>query len=252
MSNSVGYDVFKLGFQISPIILTNGIAANVPGGLLPIISITEAANFVTGLLSGGPGDLDSLDNFFAHFEVIPGGSLIRNEIGEYPFANQQVAANAIVVQPNSVSLRMICPVKSPGGYTAKLATITALQNALAQHNISGGTYTVATPSFIYTDCVMLSMTDLGPDDSKQVQRTWQLDFRKPLVTLAAATGAQNSLLSRISAQVPVTGDPPPYSGLGPAVGNPASGVGPSVVPASTYLFGSGVSGAATSIGNPGP
>jgi hypothetical protein len=47
-----GLAVFKLAFQLSPILLCNGIATDIPGGVLPIIAITEASHFVLGLLSG--------------------------------------------------------------------------------------------------------------------------------------------------------------------------------------------------------
>ena len=150
---------FRLGFEISPVILTGGVATNIgPGGVLPIVSITESINFLTGLLSGG-GDL-SLDDFFAHFQPLPGSTLAENQIGAYPFANQSVAANAIIAQPLRVSLQMFCPVKSSLGYAAKLATMSALQAVLAQHNAMGGTYTVATPSYIFTNCILLSLKDV--------------------------------------------------------------------------------------------
>lgn len=236
---SLGRDAFKLAFEISPIILTGGVASSIPGGMLPIISITEAANFVTGLLSGG-GALD-LDRFFAHFVPIPGGTLVDNAIGEYPFANQQVAANAIIVGPRRISLRMICPSKSTGGYAAKLATFTALEAVIARHNISGGTYTVATPAFLYTDLVMLSLRDATTGETKQAQSEWQWDFKKPIVTSSDAQQAQNSLMSKISAGTPFD-SAPTWSGLPPSVGLPSSGVAPSIVPALTPLAGGAVSG----------
>lgn len=232
--------VFKLGFEISPVILTNGIATNIPGGMLPIVSITEAANFVTGLLDGG--SVLSLDNFFAHWLPIPGGTLANNQIGMYPFANQTVAANAIIAQPLQISMRMICPVKSSGGYAAKLVTISALQAALAMHNNMGGTYTVATPSFLYTNCVLLGMKDItGGGESKQLQTEWQFDFLQPLVALADAQSAMNGLMSKISSGTPISGDPA-WSGLEPSVGVPPSGAAPSLIPAATQLSGSSAAG----------
>jgi hypothetical protein len=225
--------VFKLGFEISPVILTNGIAENIPGKMLPIVSITEAANFVTGLLDGG--SVLSLDNFFAHWVPIPGSTLANNQIGQYPFANQTVAANAIIAQPLQISMRMICPVKTSGGYAAKLVTISALQAALASHNNSGGTYTIATPSFLYTNCVMLGMKDISNGQSKQVQTEWQFDFLQPLVALADAQSALNGLMSKISGGTPISGDPTWSS-----IGTPAAT--PSLVPAATPLSGISVGG----------
>jgi hypothetical protein len=41
-------DIYKLGFEISPIILQNGIAQNMPGNILPIVLLTQPASFVNG------------------------------------------------------------------------------------------------------------------------------------------------------------------------------------------------------------
>lgn len=234
---SILSSAFKLGFEISPIILTGGVATNIPGGMLPIVSITEAANFVTGLLSGGTDA--SLDDFFAHFMPIPGSTLAENQIGHYTFANQAVAANAIIAQPLRVSMLMICPVKSALGYAAKLATFTALQAVLAQHDASGGTYTVATPAFIWTNCISLSLKDVTSGESKQTQYIYQWDFEQPLVTQQQAQQAQNTLMSKLSGGLPTDGS---LSGAGSTVGVPPSGAAPSLIPASQSLSGASASG----------
>jgi hypothetical protein len=44
--------LYRIAFEVTPIILNNGIA-NLLGGVLPIVAITEGLNFVAGLLSGG-------------------------------------------------------------------------------------------------------------------------------------------------------------------------------------------------------
>lgn len=219
MSISAGLANYKLSFELSPIILTGGIATNIPGGALPIVSITEALNFTDGLLDGAV-DLD-LDDFFAHFVPLPGGSLIDQTLGEYPFANQAVAANAVIRQPLVISMRMICPARGPGGFANKLAIISLLQSTLALHNASGGTYTVATPAFFYTNCVMLGMRDTSSANDAQAQNTWQLDFKKPLLTLQDAQQAQGGLMAQISAGTPINGVPS-WTGLSQTVGNPAS------------------------------
>lgn len=230
---------FQLGFQISPIILSGGVASNIPGGMLPIVSITEAVSFVTGLLSGSISD--NLDDFLMQFMPIVGSSLIEQKIGEYTFANQATAANAVIQDPLNVSMLMIVAAKAQAGsgYLTKLATIMALQATLAQHNNSGGLYTIVTPSFIYTDCVMLSMRDASRADIKQPQNAWKLDFRKPLVSLADAQSAQNSLMSKISAGAPTDGS---LSGLGTTVGVPPTLATPSVAPAAGNLQGSAMAG----------
>ena len=87
--------------------------------MLPMLAISQAGSFLSGLISGG-SDLD-LDSFFANFYPMPGSSLIDQQIGHYPFANQTVAANAIIVQPLTVSMLMRVPVRDPGGYSTKLS-----------------------------------------------------------------------------------------------------------------------------------
>lgn len=236
MAINPGLAAYKLSFQLAPIIMTGGIAAAVPGGMLPLLSISEALNFTFGLLSGG--DNVSLDNFFANFTPVPGATLIDNQIGNYPFANQATAANAIIAQPLQVSLIMVCPARDEGGYAAKLATMMAMQATFAQHNSSGGTYTVATPSFFYTDCIMVNMRDVTPGTTKQVQAAWQISFVKPLLTLAQAAQAQNALMTKISAGTSFSGQPG-WSGLQPSVGLPQTAAAPSVVPAAAPLPGAG-------------
>jgi hypothetical protein len=226
---------WKLTFQISPIILTNGIAA--PGGMLPLISITQAANFVTGLLSGS--DIFDLDEYFAHFRPLPGGSLVSQDVGHYPFANQATAANAVISKPLRISMHMTCPAQPPGGYISKLVTMTALQAVLAQHNSSGGTYTVATPFFFYTNCLLLDLHDVTPGGTSQPQRDWQWDFEQPLLTQQQALQATNNLMSQISGGLPTTGA---WSGLAPTVNNPQSLAAGSVIPAASNAGGAGVSG----------
>lgn len=186
---------YDLAFQVSPIILVGGIASGSIGNMLPIIALTgQAAAFAQGALSGGL----SMEDFYARFVPLPGSTVINNTAGKYPFANQQVAANAIIEEPNSVSLRMIAPVKSGGGYLSKMAIFTALQTSLRTHNNAGGTYHIATPSYIYTNCLLLQMSDITSDANRQQQIEWQLDFERPLITQEAAASAQASLNAKMS------------------------------------------------------
>lgn len=229
---------FQLGFDISPIILTGGGSlTNLTGGMLPIVAITEAASFVNGILNGGIET--GLDDFFAHFRPLPGSTLIDNAVGHYPFANQAIAANAIITQPLRISLLMFCPAKDTGGYIAKLATMTALQNALSQHIASGGTFTVATPSFIYTNCLLLSLKDISGGETKQAQYVWQWDFEQPLITQQDADQAQNSLMQKLTNGSPTDGS---LSGPGNTVGFPPSGAAPSVIPSTQSLAGASAAG----------
>lgn len=217
---SAAYAVFKLAYQISPILLTGGIVA---GSIeaLPIVALTEEANFVSSLVSGTQNT--ELDDFFAHYFPLPGATLIDQQAATYPFANQAIAANAVITNPNTVSLMMLCPVRNTLGYGIKLATMMALQKTLAQHNSKGGTYSIVTPSYIYTNCIMLAMRDVSGGESKQKQFSWQLDFFQPLLSVASAQSALSSLMQKLNNGTQITGTPDwssRASAIGLAVNNP--------------------------------
>lgn len=226
MAGSLGASNFQLAYQISPIMLTNGIAP--PGGMLPIISITDAEKFSGGLLNL-TSDTE-LDDFFAQYMPLPGASLIDQDIGHYPFANQAVAANAVIQNPLKLSFRMICPVRDAGGFLRKRAVITSLKSSLDQHNQSGGTYTLATPAFIYAACLMTSFRDISSGASKQAQMEWQLDFEQPLLTEEQAAQSMNLLMNRISSGAKFSG-PPAWSSIDNIDGQPQSLAAASLYPA---------------------
>jgi hypothetical protein len=182
---------YDLAFQVSPIILVGGIASSTQGGMLPIIALYNQ----TALFNSGVTDPNA---FFARYLPMPGSTLISFAVGEYSFANQQVAANAVIQEPLTLSMLMIAPVNQPGGYLQKLSLFTALQNSLTQHIVAGGTFCVATPAYVYNNLLLIGMTDVTHDESNQVQIQWQLDFRQPLLTLEAAAAAQGNLLSKVT------------------------------------------------------
>ena len=235
MTLNISAVAYKLSFQLSPIILTGGVAQLIPGGMLPIISITEALNFGIGLLAGG--DDINLDSFFANFMPMSGGKLVSTDYGEYPFANQSVAANAAIANPLTVSLKMTCPARGGSGFAAKLATLTALQAALTSHINSGGTFTVATPSYIYTNCLLLGLTDISSGNASQPQSVFQWDFRRPLLTEEQADVSMNSMMQKIAAGTPNNGA---LSGIPLSVGSPLSLATPSIAPAASGLSGANV------------
>lgn len=230
ITQSAAINVYGLAFQVSPIILVGGIVANTPGNMMPIIGLTgQLAALAQGAISGlASGSAPSLDDFYAQYVPIPGATVISNAIGTYPFANQQVAANAIIEQPLAISLQMIAPVKAAGGYLTKLAIFTALRTSLRAHNAAGGTYHVATPSFIFTNCVMTGMQDItSGEGGHQQQIMWQIDFVKPLITQSDAQAAQNSLMSKLTGgqQIIPSGLPGAslWSSASSAVGSAAQG-----------------------------
>jgi len=234
---NVARSIFQLAYEISPIFLTNGAAQNIPGQMLPIVAITEAASFAGNILEGNGAP--DLDQFVSRFRPLPGSTLIDNEIGDYPFANQAVAANAIIAKPLRLSMLMNSPANQGGGYVSKLITFTALKAALDQHNQSGGTYTVLTPSFIYTNCIMTNMVDVSRPDSQQPQNAWQFEFVRPLLTENESQSVLNSLMSKLEAQLPIPSQSGAigWSGLNATYLNPAGPVG-STIPRISNTFGS--------------
>jgi hypothetical protein len=241
---SPGLAAFKLACQISPIILVGGIANITSFGMLPIIALTEGGGVLGSLASGNVlssvssglttlvgaataiagGGPASLDDFFANFQPLAGSTLIDNQYGTYPLASQQVAANAVIVQPLRVSLAMLIPVRQSFGYANKTATMMALQASLSAHVTQGGTFTVVTPTYIYTNCLLLSLRDISGGATKQSQYEWAWDFMQPLLTINQIQQAQNSLMNQISTAGGGSASPA-WSGAGTTVGSPPSGFG---------------------------
>lgn len=240
MSYTPGSAAWKIAFELSPIILTNGLFNAFPGRMMPVIAVTEALNLPLGALGGGSL---SLDKAFAHFMTLSGTSLVDQDIARVPFANQAVAANAVIRLPLQVSLVMLCPVQTPFGMFSRLPIMMALTEVFNQHNNAGGTYIVATPSRIYTNCVMRSMRDVSTQMTKQPQNAWQIDFEQPLITLEDAEQAENGLFGMLTAGLPVSGNPPLPSGLATAGSIPSPLTGLSVVPTMQGAVGAGTSAA---------
>lgn len=140
---------FKLAFEVSPILLVDGIAADIPGGVMPIAVLTEGLSIANGLLHG-----EISNRSMAAFTPMAGTTLVQQDISNLNFYNQVTAANSVVRKPNRIVMQMVRPASTQdGGYSTKGMTFTALKMALDMHNQSGGCYTVMTPSFIYTRCL---------------------------------------------------------------------------------------------------
>lgn len=191
---------FKLAFEISPILLIDGIASDIPGGVMPIAVLTEGLSVADGLLHGEIGKGPT-----AAFTPMAGTTLIQQDIGNLNFYNQVTAANAVVRRPNRVVMQMLRPASTEdGGYATKVMTFTALKLALDMHNQQGGSYTVMTPSFIYTRCLLRSMVDTSgfSEQNKQVQYLWQLEFEQPLITLEQVDSVLGGLMSKFDSGIP--------------------------------------------------
>jgi hypothetical protein len=188
----------QLSFQVCPIVLTGGIAGQVPGGVLPMLSLFYASGSALQL----PYDINDLDDAFGAFNVLPGGTLIAQTIGKYPFANQYVAANAVIREPLTLSIIMDAPMRGQDAWRTKLMVMTALKAALDTHNNNGGTYTVMTPACVYQNLIMTALTDNSRGNNSLPQNAWRFDFEKPLVTLADVNGAQNQFMQKLTNGVP--------------------------------------------------
>jgi hypothetical protein len=231
--SSLGQVQFKVSYQRSPITLVGGIADNIVGGILPVMSVLQSAGFGGILGSSSLG----LDEFFADYYPMPGSTLIDNQIGNYPFANMAVAANATIAQPLTCSLLMRCPVKEGTTYQQKLAIMTSLQNTLKNHCTLGGTFTVATPSFYYTNCILALLSDVSAGETVQTQVGWKWDFVKPLVTLQDAELQYNAQMRLLNSGAATNGQ---TSGSALTVGQPLSLGSPATQPTARTSPGAGV------------
>ncbi|EJU6209789.1 hypothetical protein N4Z01_003295 [Salmonella enterica] len=232
-------ELYKLGFEISPVILCDGVAQSIPGGMLPIVALTQSASYVSGLM-GGATALTDLDKYFCHWSAAAGTTMVDYDIGRYPFANQKVAANALLAQPLRVSMLMNAPVNENAGAMTKLVTLSALQAVLQGHANLGGTFIVATPAIIYSNCILKAVRDVTGSNEPLPQRQWLWEFEQPLITESEAEQVANNFKRRIDSGDKVTGNA--WTTAAGAIGN--TSVGSSVTSAVIGLIGklSGVTG----------
>ena len=230
----MSFSEFQFWYEISPIVLVNGVAGL--GGMLPISQLLSPDAFASGIVGASLTDQLGItapsDGWFAHFKPLPGTGLARNEIGHYPFANQVVAGNAVIVQPLRISFVMSCPARGFDGFATKFTVMNSLKQTLDQHTALGGLYTLATPSCLYDSCLLLDLTCIGEGDDKQSQVFWQWNFEQPLVTQAQAEQVQSQLMAKITSGTQVlsnqNGDVT-WSGLSNSAGQPNSAVTSSIV-----------------------
>jgi hypothetical protein len=204
---------YDASFQISPIILSGGLFSSALGGVMALSGLVSTViNDVTGS--------DLLPT--VRYVPLPGATVINNTVATYPFANQAVAGNAVIRNPKNVSLLMIAPVNSVGGYLLKMATFMALQSTFEAHTAAGGTFHVLTPSYPYFDCLMTGMTDVTSGEGHQQQIQWQIDFVQPLVTQQQAQTAWNGMMSKISGGQQITSSS--WNAAAATAGTPVQGV----------------------------
>jgi hypothetical protein len=204
---------YDAAFQTSPIILSGGLFSSALGGVMTLSGlVSTVVNDVTGS--------DVLPT--VRYVPLPGATVINNTVATYPFANQAVAGNAVIRNPKNVSLLMIAPVNSVGGYLLKMATFMALQSTFEAHTAAGGTFHVLTPSYPYFDCLMTTMTDVTSGEGHQQQIQWQIDFVQPLVTQQQAQTAWNGMMSKISGGQQITSSS--WNAAAATAGTPVQGM----------------------------
>lgn len=217
MAAGAAQTAWQLAYEENPVTLVGGIAG-APGGTLPLSTLLNGALFA--------GSTVGIDEAFAKFYPLPGASLIENQLGEYPFASLAIAANSIIKQPLNVSLLMRCPVTPNSGWSNKLSIITGLQNTLANHCAQGGTFIVATPSFWWSDAILVGLHDVSGGETAQAQYALRWDFRKPLISGQQIAGQLNSLMQSLTSGQATDGSGTDFSAATPAaIGSP--GVTPS-------------------------
>jgi hypothetical protein len=228
---------YQMQYQLSPIWLENGIAGST-GAMLPILALINPNAFGETLLDGNP-DFDFSDAFGV-FQPVVGGSLVEQVPATYPYANLNVAANAIIRNPINVSMIMITPMNQVSSWSVKLNTMTSLKATLDSHNNSGGTYTIMTPAYTYTHMCMLSLTDVSMAQSPIPQNAWRWDFTRPLVTQDQAQTAMNNLMNQITNGTPSIANPTTgtveTTSVPTALGQPASTVNTGIGAGATSPF----------------
>ena len=221
----MSYSDFKLSYQTCPIVLVGGIAGT---GVLPVASL------LGGTTSNGQAA--NPNSSFGSFRVLPGGTLMDNENAKYPLATMSVAANAIITNPLHVAVEMVAPAGDGLTLAQRLSIFTSLKNTLDNHTAAGGYYNVATPAFIYTNCLLLNLIDASDvPDGAQTQTRWVWNFERPLITLQQAQTAVNVAMAKLTGQTYNAGQPPGAQPLLTSVSTPQ--IGQQITPGSDNAAG---------------
>lgn len=224
----MAYADFQLSYQVCPIVLVGGIAGT---GVLPIANLLNPSAASGGFTTSSTGAVVesstpvARDAFtFGSFRILPGGTLMDNENAKYPLATMSVAANAIITMPLRFAIEMVTPASADVTFSQRLSIFTSLKNVLDNHISAGGYFNVATPSYIYTGCLLLNLVDASDvPDGAQVQTRWVWNFEKPLITLEQAQAVVNNAMSKVTGQTYNAGDPPGKKPLLTSVSNPSIG-----------------------------
>lgn len=213
-------------YEINPIMLEGGIAG---AGPIPLSTVLSAAKLDNGLYNPV-----AAGEYFGNFRILPGGTLIANEIAMYPFANQGVAANAVITDPLEIAVEMLVPASAGIGVGIKKQIMTLLKTVLDTHIAYGGWFNISTPSYDYQGCLLKDLTDQTDNGAgSQVQVRWVFTFVQPLITNAQLQASQNQLLRKISNRTKNAGNPPGSQPLVTDLGAAGTSITQNVVPSAT-------------------
>ena len=193
---------FTLAYSWSPIIFTGGLFRDISSLGVPIIAITQALS-TAGTLAGGilsGGNIRDFNQPLFTWRSLPGSTLWESEVSEFPFYTNQIAANAQIQRPLRVSMLGHCPATGENPFTIKVATFIALQKVIENHISLGGTFSVLTPSYFYTNCLLTNFVDVSSGETNQPQVSWQMDFMQPLLTFPNTSGELGQLIDVIANQ----------------------------------------------------
>jgi len=186
--NTAARQRFRMQYEFAPILLKNGIADGYPEKVMSILQLTQQ--------NGYP--LDDT-GYFGYFSFVNGGTYMQNTVAQYPFANQYTAANAIVRQPNNISLLMTCPARSNMPLDRRQSIFQSLMASLDRHIAMGGMFVVYTPMAIMQNCLLLSARDSSSGENAVLQNGIIFDFQQPqIMTDEDASKATNATMSKIN------------------------------------------------------
>ena len=199
---NVSQSAFTLAYSWSPIIFTGGLFRDISSLGVPIIAITQALSaartLAGGILNGG--NIRDFNQPLFTWRSLPGSTLWESEVSEFPFYTNQIAANAQIQRPLRVSMLGHCPATGENPFTIKVATFIALQKVIENHISLGGTFSVLTPSYFYTNCLLTNFVDVSSGETNQPQVSWQMDFIQPLLTFPNTSGELGQLIDVIANQ----------------------------------------------------
>lgn len=152
---------------------------------------------------------------FVRFRPMPGATLIEVQYSQFPFADRAIAANSGSFQARRIQVEMFVDFGKTGieqlaaalgiqtptinvvRYSAILPFMQSLSQKLTDHIQGGGTFNIITPSQIYFDCLLESLSDVSDQsDGAPGGIRYIFSFVKPIVTLTETTKVLNDIAKK--------------------------------------------------------